>query len=219
MESSAAILKPPSTPTHRMTAMVLMLWFGLIMALSMNGVFISEPGQAPMNMLLSFAASLGIFTLCYRKFAGFRQYVLALDMRFLILLHSWRMLGLGFVMLYTQDSLPALFAFVAGFGDALTAIVATILAYTLFIRPASVSKKTVWRWNAFGLLDFVLAISIGILTRAGAPLVLDNGISSDLMTVFPFAMIPGFLVQVFTLTHLIIFLQLRNGKALTGKSI
>jgi hypothetical protein len=195
------------------------MWFTLIMVLSMNGVFISEPGQAPVNILISFAVSLGMFTLCYRAFAGFRQYVLALDMRFLILLHSWRMLGMGFVMLYTQDSLPALFAFVAGFGDALTAIFATVLAYTLFIRPASVSRKTVWRWNSFGLLDFVLAISIGILTRTGAPLILDSGVSSDLMTVFPFAMIPGFLVQVFTLTHIIIYLQLRNGKSLTGMSI
>jgi hypothetical protein len=210
---NATTLQHPSTSTHWPTVLVLLLWFGLIMVMSMNGTFVSEPGQTPVNILLSFVISLGMFTLCYRSFAGFRQYVLGLDMRFLILLHSWRMLGLGFVMLHMQDGLPALFAYVAGFGDALTAIVATILAYTLFIRPASVSTKTLWRWNAFGLLDFVLAILIGILTRTGAPLVLENGISSDLMTVFPFAMIPGFLVQVFTLTHIIIFLQLRKGQS------
>jgi hypothetical protein len=198
--------------------MVLLLWFALILALSINDVFASEPGQAPLNILVSFAASIGIFTLCYRVFARFRHYVLALDMRLLILLHSWRMLGLGFVMLYTQDSLPALFAFVAGFGDALTAIFAIVLAYTLFIRPASVSTKTVRRWNTFGLLDFVLAVAIGILTRSGAPLMIGNGVSSDLMTTFPFAMIPGFLVQVFTLTHIIIFLQLRNIKDLPDKT-
>ena len=161
MESSATTMRSPSSPAHWLTAMVLLLWFALIMVLSINGVFISEPGTVPVNILLSFVTSLGIFTLCYRVVAGFRLYVLGLDMRLLILLHSWRMLGLGFIMLYTQDSLPALFAYVAGFGDALTAIFASVLAYAFFIRPASVSRQMLWRWNSFGLLDFVLAVSIG----------------------------------------------------------
>ena len=30
------------------------------------------------------------------------------------------------------------------------------------------------------------------------------------MTVFPFVLIPGFLVQVFAITHIIIYLQLHN---------
>jgi len=219
MESSVTTLQPPSSSAHWLAGLLLILWFGLIMALSLNGVFISEPGHAPINILLSFAASLGIFTICYRMFAGFRHYVLALDMRLLILLHAWRMLGMGFVMLYTQDSLPALFAFVAGFGDALTAVFALLLVYVLFVRPAAVSTKTVWRWNTLGVLDFVLAISIGILTRSGAPLSVVNDVGSDLMTQFPFAMIPAFLVQVYTLTHIIIYLQLRNGTVLDNEKM
>lgn len=126
------------------------------------------------------------------------------------MLHSWRTLGVGFILLYYVSELPALFSFLAGFGDALVAIGAVFLAYAMFTNKNGVSKKTVWRWNTFGLLDFVVAISIGVLTRTDAILFQTNGVSSDLMAQFPFVLVPAFLVQIFTLTHIIIYLQLKN---------
>jgi len=120
------------------------------------------------------------------------------------------MLGMGFVMLYLFDQLPALFAYLAGFGDAITAIVAIFLAYALFIKQQGVSKNSISRWNTFGMLDFIIAVSVGILTRTDGILAPISGVNSDLMTIFPFVIMPGFLVQVFALTHIIIYLQLKN---------
>jgi len=129
-----------------------------------------------------------------------------------------RMLGMGFIMLHLFSLLPGLFAYLAGLGDALTAVGAIILTYA-FVKdrhgvpdgvPNGVSKNWILRWNTFGLLDFILAVSVGILTRSDAILAPASGVNSDLMTTFPFVIIPGFLVQVFTLTHIIIYLQLKN---------
>ena len=117
---------------------------------------------------------------------------------------------MGIIMLYIFDKLPPLFAFLVGFGDAATAIAAVFLAYSLFTRSQGVSKKSVWRWNTFGLIYFIVAVSVGILTQTDTILFADSGVNSDLMVVFPFALIPGFLVQVFAITHLIIYLQLNN---------
>ena len=80
----------------------------------------------------------------------------------------------------------------------------------MFLDNNRVSRKWVFRWNSFGLLDFIVAVSVGVLTRQGALLVPASGLNSDLMAQFPFVLIPAFLVQVFTLTHIIIYLQLRN---------
>jgi len=193
-------------------AAMLIIWFIVILLLSLNQFFVPVRGEPPLNILLSALLSIGVFFLAYWRADKFRNFVLNIDMRFLIMLHSWRMLGMGFVMLYMLDQLPPLFAFLAGFGDAATAIAAVFLTYALFIRAEGVSKKTIWRWNAFGLVDFIIAVSIGILTQTDALFFSASGISSDLMTVYPFVLVPAFLVQVFTITHIIIFLQLRHSK-------
>jgi hypothetical protein len=80
----------------------------------------------------------------------------------------------------------------------------------MFSNREGVSRKWIWRWNTFGLMDFVVAVSVGILTRSDAILAPAKGVNSDLMTTFPFVLIPAFLVQVFALTHIIICLQLKN---------
>lgn len=200
---------------HRHTGLILVLltWFGLVFALSLNDFFVPPPGEPPLNLLLMALLAIGIFFTAYYTLDRFRDYVLNLDMRLLIMIHSWRTLGLGFVMLYLFDRLPALFALTAGLGDALAAIGAVFLAYALFQRPETVSRKWIWRWNAFGLLDFILAVSLGIMTRSGGLLMQADTVNSDIMTQLPFIIIPGFLVQVFTLTHIIIFLQLKQQRS------
>lgn len=188
----------------------LTIWFLVILTLSLNHFFITERGVAPINLLITGGLTFSIFLLAYWRLKQFREYVLNIDMRFLVMLHSWRMLGFGFIMLYYVGELPALFAFLAGLGDALVAVVAVFLSYAMFTNSSGVSKKSVKRWNTFGLIDFIIAVSIGILTRTDAILVNSNGINSDLMTQLPFILVPAFLVQFFTITHIIIYLQLRN---------
>lgn len=195
---------------HIFIGILLLAWMLAITVLALNDAFISVPGETPTTILISFAATFSLFSISYIGIPAFKEYVLKLDMRFLIMLHSWRMLGMGFVMLYMFDQLPALFAYLAGFGDALTAIVAVFLAYALFRNKQGVSRNWIWRWNTFGLIDFIIAVSVGILTRSDALLAPASGVSSDLMTTFPFVIIPGFLVQIFALTHIIIYLQLKN---------
>lgn len=216
-----ASLMAPNTMRngHLVVGMVLTTWFVLVTLLSVNGVFVPQPGEPPLNLLLSFAVSVGVFAVLYVAIPAVREYVLALDMRMLILLHTWRMLGLGFVMLYVVDQLPLSFAFLAGFGDVMAAIGAMALGYLMFTRAKSVSQKWIWRWNTFGILDFVAAIGVGLLTRQGALLEASSGLNSDLMLQFPLVIIPAFLVQVLTITHIIIYLQLRRCGVEAGSNV
>jgi len=190
------------------------IWLAIILLLSLNEAFIPETGQPPGNILLAALTPILLFLLLFMLMRPFRQFILSLDIRLLILLHSWRMLGMGFVMLYVIDQLPPLFAFLAGFGDSLAAISAVIIGYALFTHTNGVSRLAISSWNTFGLVDFIVAISIGILTQTNATLYDSSGVSSDLMTVFPFVIIPCFLVPLLAITHIIIFLQLHyNFKA------
>jgi len=204
-----------TTKNHPISLYIFLgIWLAIILLLSLNEVFIPEIGQPPGNILIAGITPISLFLLLFILIKPFRQFILSLDMRLLILLHSWRMLGMGFVMLYVIDQLPPLFAFLAGFGDSLAAISAVIIGYALFTSTKGVSRLAIKSWNTFGLLDFIVAISVGILTQTNATLYDSSGVSSDLMTVFPFVIIPCFIVPLLAMTHIIIFLQLHyNFKA------
>ncbi|HEB58783.1 MAG TPA: hypothetical protein ENJ01_06160 [Gammaproteobacteria bacterium] len=207
----------PPRAGNLLALLILAGWGGLIIVLALDGFFAPPVGTPPLRLLVSGALVLAAFTAAWFLLPAFRAWVLALDMRLLIQLHSLRMLGMGFVMLYMVDRLPMSFAFLAGFGDALTAIGAVALVWAMMSHRDGVSRRWIWRWNTFGLLDFIVALTVGILTRQGGVLYPAGGPDSDLMTSFPFAFIPAFLVQVFTLTHIIIYLQLRHRHAGTTR--
>ena len=185
-------------------------WFLLVLVTAISGGFNYSAGERPLSILLAVTLPVIVFSTCYFSIPSFKEWVLAIDMRRLILLHSWRMIGMGFVFLYFQDRLPALFALPAGIGDAMAAIGAVFLGIALYENKESVSKSRIWQWNAFGLIDFFLAVSLGVLTRTGEVLHTHGQVGSDLMGSFPTAIVPGFFVPMYIITHLIIFAQLRR---------
>lgn len=205
---TTAVMKRHSQPY--LLPVILLTWFLIILGLSINQFFIPEKGILPFNLLMTGGISLSLFSLAYWLHPQFKNYVLSMDMRLLIMLHSWRTLGLSFIFLYYVNELPTLFSFLAGFGDAIVAVSAVFLAYSMFTNKNGVSKNTIRYWNTFGIIDFIIAVSIGVLTQTDAVLYKVNGVNSDLMTQFPFVLIPAFLVQLFTLSHIIIYLQLKN---------
>lgn len=186
--------------------LVLVIWGAGVAYAAARGWFYGRPGEPPVAMLAALGFPVLTFVFGYAFSPRFRHWVLQLDRRRLVLLHTWRMLGLAFVFLYFAGQLPALFAYLAGIGDALVALGATLLVMTWLDRPVVPAGRGLLVWNTFGLLDFVVAVSVGVLTRSGAPL--DMGaVDSNLMGTFPLVMIPAFIVPLFVITHLIIYLQ------------
>ena len=96
MSTTTATLSSDQRSQHITIGLILLAWFGIVLGLSLNGTFIPPAGEPPLNLLVSGLVTLSLFALAYCILPAFRAYVLGLDMRLLILLHGWRMLGLGF---------------------------------------------------------------------------------------------------------------------------
>jgi signal transduction histidine kinase len=60
---------------------VLALWFAFIFAGNSIGVFQPRPNELPINLLLASLTPVAIFAVSYIGWAGFRRFVLSLDLR------------------------------------------------------------------------------------------------------------------------------------------
>ncbi len=124
----------------------------------------------------------------------------------MVLLHAFRVLGLVFITLWAVGKLPGLFAWPAGLGDVAAGLAAPFVA--LYILPRLEERRRAFiAWNVFGIADLALAVTLGVLHAPGPLGLLSGGVQTTVMSVFPMALIPGFLVPLYILLHLIALAQ------------
>ena len=113
-----------------------------------------------------------------------------------------RVLGGIFVVLYLDGFLPGVFALPAGLGDAATGLLALTVAY-LVARNSPWARPSAYAWSLFGILDLMVAVSVGFLSSPGPfqQLAFEN--PNALIGQYPLVMIPVFAVPVFLILHIL----------------
>lgn len=189
--------------------LVLSVWFVLVVALGAAGAFVGGPGNPPIAMGLGVGAPLLIFFAWLRFSPSFRAFILALDLRLIVGIQAWRWAGLGFLSLYAHNILPAVFALPAGLGDMAIGATAPWMMLALIRQPGFATSAAFLRWNLLGILDLVVAVSLGTLgamLTTGAP----GEISAAPMATLPLLLIPAFLVPLFIMLHATALMQRRQ---------
>ncbi len=90
-------------------------------------------------------------------------------MPLLIGLNLIRVGGALFVLLAFAGRLSGPFPYSAGLGDFLTGALAVPVAW-LATQPPSNQNRLIAAWNAFGALDLIVAVALGITSRDGSPI-------------------------------------------------
>lgn len=185
---------------------VLALWVVAVVLLSRAGRFEPAPndavppiGRAIALVLLALGASLAVSPALRRMLS--RQ-------SSLIRLHLWRYFGVVFLILMAAGRLPALFAVPAGIGDILIAAAAPWVARRV---DAPGGKRRAIVFHAFGMLDLIMAAGLGMATTPGPTHLFDTVPSSAVMTGFPMALVPAFLVPLAFTLHMVSLWQLLGG--------
>ncbi len=196
----------PKSTGNAATASVLVVWFAVALALVASGLIEPEPGQFPLDVLSAVILPVVLFLSAYNLSDGFRTFVLTRSLRLVTVLHAWRTVGFSFIVLYVYGLLPGLFAFPAGLGDMAVAVTAPVMLAALAARPEFARSGRFALWHVLGLVDFAVAVGIGVSLRMdalGAPAMAP-------MFELPLAMIPAFAVPVFILLHITALLQWRH---------
>ena len=81
----------------------------------------------------------------------------------LVALQLYRVFGSWALAAWLHGTLPGMFALPAGIGDVLTALFALPAAIAVATGAAQ-GRRAAMIWNIFGLADFAVAITLGMVT-------------------------------------------------------
>lgn len=190
-------------------AVVLAIWFTLVILLGAGGAFVTRPGTPPLPILIGFTAPIIVFFAGFWLSRPFREFVLAADLRFITGIQAWRFAGLGILALYTHGVLPGIFAWPTGLGDIAIGVTAPWILVALIRQPSFAASKTFVVWNVLGVLDLVVAIGTGALGSALAAGVAGE-VTTSPMAQLPLVLIPAYLVPIFIMLHTAALFQARR---------
>ncbi len=200
---------PAAWGTTSVVAVVLAVWFALVVLLGAGGAFTTPPGLLPLPIAIGVTAPVLVFLSAYWMSRRLRAFVLSADLRLITGIQAWRAAGFGFLALYAHGVLPGVFAFPAGLGDIAIGVTAPWIMLALIRRPGFAGSKTFVAWNLLGLLDLVDAVSTGALASG-----LATGIAGEIttapMALLPLVLIPAYLVPIFFMLHLAALFQARR---------
>lgn len=206
---SAQPITPGSASIAPLIGALLAAWLVLVLILGSQGAFVGAPGAPPLAIFFAVAAPIALFAIGYRASTRFRDFVRGLDIQLATAVQAWRFAGFGFIALHAYHVLPGIFTWPAGLGDMAIGLTAPFVALALGRNPRVAASRGFVIWNLLGLLDFVVAISIGTLVASQVIGVAD-GTTTVPMSLLPLLLIPAFLVPGFAMLHITALIQARR---------
>jgi hypothetical protein len=188
-------------------------WLATIWWLAVEGTFIARPGTparaVPIAIFLP--VLVGLPFLLRSKRVG--QLLDAAPASWLVGLQAYRVFGGIFLVAWSRGGISGTFALPAGTGDVLVGLLALPAAY-LLSAGAPGARRLGIAWNVLGLVDFAIAVGIGIASTPGPlQLIVPDRPNAQLGT-YPMVMIPAFAVPSSILLHVLSLRQLwRRGSA------
>jgi hypothetical protein len=186
------------------------LWLSIIWSAAINGVFRPGSNTLPLVPLAIFLPVIvGAPILLRSKRMG--EVLDAMPASWLIGLQVYRVFGGIFLVGWARGVIPGLFALPAGVGDVTTGLLALPVAYSLASRYGNAARAGI-AWNIFGLVDFTVAVGIGLATAPGPFQLIVPSIPNTGLGLYPTVLIPAFAVPSSILLHVLSLRQLRRAR-------
>ena len=188
------------------------LWFTVAWSAAINGVF--RPGVSALPLLplaLFLPLIVGVPLLLLSKRVG--ELLDAMPTTWLVALQVYRVFGIWAIAAWLRGALPGVFALPAGTGDVLTGLFAVPAAIALATGTAQ-GRRAAIAWNIFGLADFAVAMTMGMITSPGRfQLIVPHVLNGAGAGVYPDVLTPAFVVPCSILLHVLSLRQLRRRSA------
>ncbi len=191
--------------TKVVLAGLLGLWVGIAAAASATGwPAIARPFPV-MGLFVAAPLTAAIVATAWPKA---RAAMLSLPLPLLVGMNVGRVFAVLFLLVAAEGRMSGPFPQSAGWGDIISGVVA--LPLIGLARAPAANKLVLHLWNAFGMLDLVAAIVLGVMSAPGSRLQVFAGPGSEAMTQLPLSFVPTVLVPMWMVIHAIIWAKLRR---------
>jgi len=184
------------------------LWFAIVWSAAINGVFRLSASPPPVPFLplaIFLPVIIGAPLLLFSKRVG--QVLDNMPATWLVALQFSRVFGGWARAAWLHGSLPGLTALPAGTGDVLTGLFAVPAAIAVASGTAQ-GRKAALAWNLFGLADFAVAVTLGMLTSPGRFQLIFPDVPGINAGAYPYVLTPAFVVPSSILLHALSLRQL-----------
>ena len=199
---------------RRMTWLAVMipytLWFAVAWSAAIDGVFRTGAAPPPVPLLplaIFLPVIIGAPVLLLSERVG--QALDGIPTSWPVAIQIYRVFGSWMLAAWMHGTVPGLLALPAGAGDMLTGMFAAPTAIALAAGTAR-SRRAAIVWNLFGLADFAVAITMGMITAPGRFHVIAAGVTNGGVGAYPGVLTPAFVVPSSILLHAVSLRQLRR---------
>jgi hypothetical protein len=203
---AAGLGRRTATIVTAAAAAVLGGWLLASGLLARAGVYHQPSGQAAPWFGAAFTATLLVLLAATRIPPMPRVLAAAGTAARLTLPHTLRVVGVTFLLVMALGHLPAVFALPAGLGDIAAGLAAPSVARRL--ARGGGRTRAVW-FNLFGILDLVVALTIGFLAGLGPWRPLEVTPSTEALSLLPLVLVPTTAVPLAIALHLVALRRLR----------
>lgn len=209
----AGLEQPSRMRSWSVTAVLVAAWFLGFSWLGARGFFAasSKPTFPALPLAVLVSVPIGVWFALGNS--AIRKAVAALPLAALIGVQFYRVNGFVFVLYTLRGELPGIFGFTAGLGDMAVGLLAIVSAWMLAKGEAS-GRLVVYLWNALGILDLIVALTLGFLSSPSPLQRFAFDHPNTLISSYPLVMIPVFLVPLSLMLHILSLWKLRSERAL-----
>ncbi|MEI8410769.1 MULTISPECIES: hypothetical protein [unclassified Kribbella] len=170
-------------------------WILAVGALALAGGFTTED-RIPVGLIVAAVSPPLAFGVAWCAAPAVRRWAAGLDLRILVALQLWRVIGAAFLFVLATGEVSGTFAWPAGIGDIATGIAA--MAVLSALLKGSLTRGRLLAFSALGFGDFIVAFVV-----AGA-------VSPESVADFPLALFPAAAIPCFAVLHVLALIQVRR---------
>ena len=179
---------------------VLLIWFAAASYLGAQNSYWTPENLTVPTVQFGILVPIVLLLPLLLRSASVTRLIDAMPLSWLVGIQAYRSLGVIFLLLWWDGHLPWQFALPAGIGDVATGIAALFVA-ALLAKKAAYALSAAYAWCLFGIVDLVVAVSMGTLTSPGRLHLLSLEAPNLLITAYPLVMIPTFAVPLSIILH------------------
>ena len=188
------------------TMLVLIAWLMLLAMGAIGGFFINFDAFPPRPFFAVLGSAILLVILAKNK--TFNKILLPVPKEWIFYFQFFRVpLEVLLWLLFIENIIPVQMTFEGYNFDIVPALIGPILGYFIF-KKKILSEKWAIAWNFIGIATVLTIVTIATLSMPTALRAFENEPSNTIIGYFPFIWLPGFLVPMAILMHIVSLKQL-----------